>query len=139
MAKCILATYLYPEFKNTTAMRNTSTFRSALLTLAIVLFSTTLFAMNNATADHNDKQHPQKVDLQISSCDDQSILSLSTTDPIVDATIKILDFKGKEVKSDIKSIGNKKNIITLSEFDTGLYFIDIKALNVNITLPVILK
>lgn len=120
-------------------MKNKVTILATVIIIAIMAMSNSAFAANGFAIQDNHDQNPEKVDVKVTMCEEYSTLSLSTDEDLKDATIKVLDYKGKEIKSEVEYAGDKKNVITLNEFDTGLYFIDIKALNVNITLPVIIK
>ena len=119
-------------------MRNIKAFLTATLIIVMFIISNITVAAN--TSEINDKpQKPEKIHLKFSEKNDMGILNVTTQEPMEEATIRILNYKGKEIKTNVDHIDTKNNIVTLEQFDTGLYFIDIKALNVNITLPVIIK
>ncbi|HPE86757.1 MAG: hypothetical protein PHU97_08445 [Bacteroidales bacterium] len=120
-------------------MKTTFSLSVFLFFCGVLFISPMAFASAVKSIDREVQQNPQKISVAITTQNQCSIVNYSTPVPLTDATIRVLNFKGDELKSKMDSNSPGKNSVTLEQFDAGLYFIDIKALNVNVTLPVIIK
>jgi len=97
--------------------------------------------MTNYQIDTKKNQNSENhiSDMKIFMEQNSGTLFIISETPLQNPEIRILDFKGKVVNTTANYSGNRNNSVILEKYDTGLYFIDIKALNVNVILPVILK
>lgn len=111
----------------------------ALLLSAVSMANSTGTTNNQIVTDNNQNTENPISDMKIFMEHNSGTLFIVSETPLQEPEIRILDFKGKVVPSKVHYSENNNNSVTLGKYDTGLYFIDIKALNVNVILPVILK
>lgn len=125
--------------------KNTLLMRPYIVLLCSLLISiasqANITGMTNYQTDTEKNQSSENhiSDMKIFMKQNSGTLFIISETPLQNPEIRILDFKGKVVTSKVNYSGNKNNSVILEKYDTGLYFIDIKALNVNVILPVILK